>query len=268
MIWENNIDKIVMLTNLLEGEKKKCEQYWPNPNEKMTGGQYGLTLKDERIFSYYTLRELQIVDNKSKEKRDILQYHFTTWPDHGTPDPLLLILFQKRVTSTAPKYDGPILVHCSAGIGRTGTFIALDALASHGANTGVVDIENYVRIMRKDRMNMIQTSMLREMNIVSEDEMSLTALKEENKIKNRSVNILPLDKHRPFLTSYCSGRNDYINAVIIPSHISKEAFMVTQVPLPGTIVDFWRLITDNDSRCIIYFASSSDEEVNLINLKQ
>ncbi|KAK3091365.1 hypothetical protein FSP39_019280 [Pinctada imbricata] len=138
--------------------ERKCEQYWPKPNEKVTHGQFGLSLLDERHFSYYSLRELEVLEAKSKQSRKILQYHFTTWPDHGTPDPLFLVLFHKRVISKAPKYDGPILVHCSAGIGRTGTFIALDALESQGNNTGAVDIEKYVRIMRKDRMNMIQTS--------------------------------------------------------------------------------------------------------------
>ncbi|KAK3089917.1 hypothetical protein FSP39_007642 [Pinctada imbricata] len=232
--------------------QKKCEQYWPNPNEKMTLGKFGLTLKDERIFSYYTLREVEIVDNKSKEKRDILHNHFTTWPDHGTPDSLLLILFHKRVIATKPKYDGPILVHCSAGIGRTGTFIALDALENQGANTGIVDIENYVRIMRKDRLNMIQTS--EQYKVLHE------ALVEEFQWHDTSISMDEFPSVWKSIDSDNSPINQQHLKKEYDTQISKEAFMVTQVPLQGTIVDFWRLISDQDSRCIVYFASSSDEE--------
>ncbi|KAK3090887.1 hypothetical protein FSP39_015473 [Pinctada imbricata] len=101
---------------------------------------------------------MDMENTKLQAKRKIFQFHYTTWPDHGTPDPFLLVSFHRRVTCWKVQRHGPVLVHCSAGIGRTGTFIALDALQKQGQNTGKVDIEPYVRKMRKDRMNMIQNA--------------------------------------------------------------------------------------------------------------
>ncbi|KAJ8310248.1 hypothetical protein KUTeg_012113 [Tegillarca granosa] len=94
---------------------------------------------------------------KTKETRHILQFHFTTWPDHGTPDPVQLMLFHRQVKDVKTDLNGPPIVHCAAGIGRTGTFIALDTLHDYGDKTGRIDVFEYVMKMRKDRMNMIQT---------------------------------------------------------------------------------------------------------------
>ncbi|KAJ8310249.1 hypothetical protein KUTeg_012114 [Tegillarca granosa] len=79
------------------------------------------------------------------------------WPDHGTPDPVQLMLFHRKVKEVDTALTGPPVVHCAAGIGRTGTFIALDTLHDYGDKTGKIDVFEYVIKMRKDRMNMIQT---------------------------------------------------------------------------------------------------------------
>ncbi|KAK3090026.1 hypothetical protein FSP39_008627 [Pinctada imbricata] len=138
--------------------ERKCEQYWPEQNVQKTYGQFKLTLTDEKSFSFYVLRDISLEDTKLKTKRSVYQFHFTTWPDHGTPDPFLLVKFHRRVISQQHHLSGPMLVHCSAGIGRTGTFIALDALHREGQNAGRINVEAYVRTMRKDRMNMIQNA--------------------------------------------------------------------------------------------------------------
>ncbi|XP_060078170.1 receptor-type tyrosine-protein phosphatase mu-like [Ylistrum balloti] len=157
MVWHVNSGKIVMLTNLIEGTKIKCHQYWPEEGEQLNTDTFELKLDRERIYAFYVLRDISIVNRKTKEERQVHQFHFTTWPDHGTPDTLELVLFHRRVTLYEAQLPGQMVVHCSAGIGRTGTFIALDALLASGRDTGHVDIPSYIRIMRKDRMNMIQT---------------------------------------------------------------------------------------------------------------
>ncbi|XP_052065715.1 receptor-type tyrosine-protein phosphatase gamma-like [Mytilus californianus] len=158
MIWQNNTRKIIMLTNLVEGTKRKCERYWPG-GKPMTYGYLVLTLLTEKERAAYITREIEVEDQTTKEKRCITQYHFTAWPDHGTPDPLYLVLFHKHVISdhTSTENNGPILVHCSAGIGRTGTYIGLDALYEEGRDTGFVDVVKFVEKMRYSRMNMVQT---------------------------------------------------------------------------------------------------------------
>ncbi|CAC5365516.1 PTPRM [Mytilus coruscus] len=158
MIWQNNTRKIIMLTNLMEVAKVKCDKYWPEGGKPMVLGNLILTLRSEKERAAYVTREISVEDKKTKEKRNIIQYHFTAWPDHGTPDPLYLVLFHKHVISDHSDVEsGKLLVHCSAGIGRTGTYIGLDALYEEGRITGCVDIVKFVKKMRYSRMNMVQT---------------------------------------------------------------------------------------------------------------
>ncbi|CAG2218792.1 Tyrosine-protein phosphatase 1,Tyrosine-protein phosphatase non-receptor type 13,Tyrosine-protein phosphatase non-receptor type 7 [Mytilus edulis] len=159
MIWQENVYQIVMLTNLVEGIKIKCEQYWPSGGKQMVLGNLIIRLNVEKERTAYVTREITIEDKKTSKKRKVTQYHFTAWPDHGTPDPLYLVLFHRHVMSdTKAGHSGPLLVHCSAGIGRTGTYIALDALLEEGRTTGFLDIFKYLKKMRYSRMNMIQTA--------------------------------------------------------------------------------------------------------------
>ncbi|VDI83351.1 Hypothetical predicted protein [Mytilus galloprovincialis] len=158
MIWQNNSRKIIMLTNLMEVAKVKCDKYWPEGGKPIVLGRLIITLQTEKERAAYVTREISVEDKKTKEKRNIIQYHFTAWPDHGTPDPLYLVLFHKHVISDHSDVEsGKLLVHCSAGIGRTGTYIGLDALYEEGRVTGCVDIVKFVKKMRYSRMNMVQT---------------------------------------------------------------------------------------------------------------
>ncbi|XP_063399772.1 receptor-type tyrosine-protein phosphatase gamma-like [Mytilus trossulus] len=158
MIWQNNTRKIIMLTNLIEVNKVKCDKYWPEGGKPMVLGNLILTLQSEKERAAYVTRQMSVEDKKTKEKRNIIQYHFTAWPDHGTPDPLYLVLFHRHVISDHSEVEsGKLLVHCSAGIGRTGTYIGLDALKEEGGVTGCVDIVKFVKKMRYSRMNMVQT---------------------------------------------------------------------------------------------------------------
>ncbi|XP_052077938.1 receptor-type tyrosine-protein phosphatase T-like isoform X2 [Mytilus californianus] len=159
MIWQENIYQIVMLTNLVDGIKNKCEQYWPAGDKQMVQGNLILRLNVEKKRTAYVTREITIEEKKSGKKRKVTQYHFAAWPDHGTPDPLYLVLFHRHVISdTKAGHSGPLLVHCSAGIGRTGTYIALDALLDEGRTTKFLDIFKFLKKMRYSRMKMIQTS--------------------------------------------------------------------------------------------------------------
>ncbi|XP_060072579.1 receptor-type tyrosine-protein phosphatase kappa-like [Ylistrum balloti] len=156
MVWQVSSGKIVMLTNLIEGGNVKCGKYWPDEGEPLSTQTFHLRLDKETTYAFYAIRDISVVQKKTKEERQVQQFHFTTWPDHGTPDTLELVLFHRRVVSHETHLTGQMVVHCSAGLGRTGTFIALDALLINGKETGYVDIPRYIKTMRKDRMNMIQ----------------------------------------------------------------------------------------------------------------
>ncbi|XP_053386933.1 uncharacterized protein LOC123542313 isoform X3 [Mercenaria mercenaria] len=157
MVWQEKVGKIVMLTKLDEGGAPKCDQYWPEKDFSLKYASIQVTCQSEESYADYTGRSFTL--QKDSEKRKIVQVHFTAWPDKGTPDDVTsLIEFRQKVISTKTELEGPILVHCSAGIGRTGTYIALDSLTEEGEAEGEVDIYAFVRNMREQRVNMVQTA--------------------------------------------------------------------------------------------------------------
>ncbi|XP_069125796.1 LOW QUALITY PROTEIN: receptor-type tyrosine-protein phosphatase epsilon-like [Argopecten irradians] len=159
MIWQLQTGKIVMLTNLIEGGKPKCDKYWPDEGEKpLDTPHFYIVLERERAYAFYVIRDFKVTEKKTKRVRQVHQFHYTTWPDHGTPDPNELVVFHRRVKNYEAALKGRMVVHCSAGIGRTGTFIALDALLEYGKETERIDVSQYIKTMRKDRVNMVQTA--------------------------------------------------------------------------------------------------------------
>ncbi|XP_062610489.1 receptor-type tyrosine-protein phosphatase epsilon-like [Saccostrea cucullata] len=158
MVWQEHIDYIVMLTNLKEGPKVKCHQYWPNDGKRLDAGPFVITSVEEKVYACFIERKMVVRKKGVSESRTLVQFHYIQWPDHGTPNPLDLAVFHRQFRHTVPPSQHPILVHCSAGIGRTGTFIALDVLCRYGEKKGKINVVEYVKAMRKDRMTMIQNA--------------------------------------------------------------------------------------------------------------
>ncbi|KAL3879748.1 hypothetical protein ACJMK2_032034, partial [Sinanodonta woodiana] len=155
MLWQYDVEKIVMLTGLFEGGKHKCELYWPEEEgETSTFGIVSVTFLDSDIFADYAIRTLEMsVGNKSQR---LTQFHYTAWPDKGVPRASSsVVLFWNRVNREPT--NTPIVVHCSAGIGRTGTYIALDILVHQGRVEGNVNVSECVSNIRRQRVNMVQT---------------------------------------------------------------------------------------------------------------
>lgn len=155
MIWQEKVTKVVMLTNLIETCKKKCEQYWPSQG-KNTYGDITVETLDISEYTDYTIRTFRITEGKTN--RIIKQFHFNSWTDHGAPTyPSPLLNFRRKVQQYNSDSQGPIVVHCSAGIGRTGTYIAVDYLLQQAKVEGQIDLLQYAQLMRSFRVNMIQT---------------------------------------------------------------------------------------------------------------
>ncbi|XP_052097034.1 receptor-type tyrosine-protein phosphatase T-like isoform X7 [Mytilus californianus] len=158
MIWQYDCGKIVMLTNVCELGKQKCKQYWPDPESKTK--QYGSTeilLIDEDVYSDFTIRTLKIV--KENQSKTVKQFHFTAWPDKDVPKYASSIVhFRHKVFSSNVSPNGPIIIHCSAGIGRTGTFIALDYIVNEANDLKYIDVFKCVETLRRQRVNMVQTA--------------------------------------------------------------------------------------------------------------
>ncbi|XP_072489671.1 tyrosine-protein phosphatase non-receptor type 1 isoform X2 [Notamacropus eugenii] len=167
MVWEQKSRGVVMLNRVMEKGSLKCAQYWPQKEEKemiFEDTNLKLTLISEDIKSYYTVRQLELENLTTQETREILHFHYTTWPDFGVPESpasFLNFLFKVRESgSLSPEY-GPIVVHCSAGIGRSGTFCLADTcllLMDKRKDPSSVDIKQVLLEMRKYRMGLIQTA--------------------------------------------------------------------------------------------------------------
>ncbi|XP_053378690.1 receptor-type tyrosine-protein phosphatase alpha-like [Mercenaria mercenaria] len=157
MVWNEKSDIIVMLTNLRETSGMKCERYWPKVETETLYGQINVKCRSVEEYAEYTVRTFTI--SKGQEQRNLLQLHYTAWPDKGVPlEVTSLVEFRQRVKAVPVTFDGPIIVHCSAGVGRTGTYIALDQLTEEGKCEGSVDVFNCVNRMREQRVNMVQTA--------------------------------------------------------------------------------------------------------------
>ncbi|XP_030643528.1 protein tyrosine phosphatase receptor type Db [Chanos chanos] len=157
MIWEQHTANIIMMTKLEEKSRNKCDQYWPSRGTEMYG-QIQVSLLDTVELATYCVRTFALYKNGSSEKREVRQFQFTAWPDHGVPEhPTPFLAFLRRVKACNPPDAGPIVVHCSAGVGRTGCFIVIDAMVERVKQEKTVDIYGHVTLMRAQRNYMVQT---------------------------------------------------------------------------------------------------------------
>ncbi|XP_033095859.1 receptor-type tyrosine-protein phosphatase kappa-like [Anneissia japonica] len=159
MIVQENVVIIVMVTNLVEGKRTKCQKYWPDIGCGQTYVNIVVTNMDESDHGYYTIRKFKV--DIQEMSREVWQYHFTDWPDKSVPPvvtPLVEFIYEfKEAKKVLPSSTGPYVVHCSAGAGRTGTVITIDAMLDMAERTETVNVFNFVRNMRENRVQMVQT---------------------------------------------------------------------------------------------------------------
>ncbi|XP_022364334.1 receptor-type tyrosine-protein phosphatase C isoform X2 [Enhydra lutris kenyoni] len=224
MIWEQKATVIVMVTRCEEGNRNKCAEYWPSMEEGTRAfGDVIVKITEHKRCPDYIIQKLNITNKKEKTTgREVTHIQFTSWPDHGVPeDPHLLLKLRRRVNAFSNFFSGPIVVHCSAGVGRTGTYIGIDAMLEGLEAENKVDVYGYVVKLRRQRCLMVQVEAqyilihqaLVEYNQFGETEVSLSELHPylfNMKKRDPPSEPSPLEAEFQRLPSYRSWRTQHI----------------------------------------------------------
>ncbi|XP_024890013.1 receptor-type tyrosine-protein phosphatase mu-like isoform X1 [Temnothorax curvispinosus] len=290
MIWQENVLIICMLANVIESGKTKCEQYWPDIGKKKKYGDIIVLNAKHNVFADYCFRTFNVTCGE--ETRKIEHLHYTAWPDHGVPlYTHSVVTYLKKLLATPPG-NGPVVVHCSAGVGRTGTIILCDICLHRAAAEGVVDVFAETASIRNERANMVdnkQQYLLAHLALVEcllsvpttlpcnetlltrikelkkhlpvqqqrlqntawQDEAlrpvtSPPSLSERNRAKNRFPELISDKVSRIYLKRYPTSDedSDYLSAVYVDGVKLQNQYLATQLPMPSTINDFWRMIAE------------------------
>eukprot|EP00075_Anas_platyrhynchos_P018350 XP_027307603.1 tyrosine-protein phosphatase non-receptor type 3 isoform X2 [Anas platyrhynchos] len=158
VVWDHKLSLIIMLTTLTERGRTKCHQYWPDPPDVMEYGSFRVKCHSEDCTIAYVIREMVVTNVETEQQHNVTHLQYVAWPDHGVPDDSMDFL--EFVTCMRPKRveNEPVLVHCSAGIGRTGVLVTMEtAMCLIERNQPVYPLD-IVRKMRDQRAMMVQTS--------------------------------------------------------------------------------------------------------------
>ncbi|KAJ6658539.1 hypothetical protein lerEdw1_019926 [Lerista edwardsae] len=280
MIWEQNTATIVMVTNLKERKECKCAQYWPDQG-CWTYGNIRVSVEDVTVLVDYTVRKFCIqqvgdVTNK-KPQRLVTQFHFTSWPDFGVPfTPIGMLKFLKKVKTCNPQYAGAIVVHCSAGVGRTGTFIVIDAMLDMMHTERKVDVYGFVSRIRAQRCQMVQTDMqyvfiyqaLLEHYLYGDTELEVTSLeihlqKIYNKIPGTSSN--GLEEEFKKLTSI-KIQNDKMRTGNLPANMKKNRVLqIIPCEYLTLLNEAWQFSETDEFNRVIIPVKRGEENTDYVN---
>ncbi|KAH9487833.1 hypothetical protein Btru_067910, partial [Bulinus truncatus] len=285
MLWEQKVDVVVMLTDLIEDGKVKCEKYWPD-TDKIQVGHIQVKLGSIQMFADFTVRKLEL-SIKGEATHNITQFHYTSWPDKGVPSTQWSLIDVNQYV-TAIVTDRPILVHCSGGDGRTDTFIALYNIIRQAEETGCVDFFKTVSKLREDRICMVQTvsqyeflhkaalvavACMRTTLNIHEFSDRLKILEEMNplRVSKTELEFNVRDQHIQIsVTTTAPGNNDQKEHSTIfyflPGYKHKDQYVTTKLPISQPeAIELWKTITHNNIQLLVAFEVDPVKEQNDVN---
>uniref|UniRef100_A0A672LKB7 protein-tyrosine-phosphatase n=1 Tax=Sinocyclocheilus grahami TaxID=75366 RepID=A0A672LKB7_SINGR len=273
MVWEQRAASVVMMTKLEEKSRIKCDQYWPSRGTDTFGG-VQVALLDTMELATFCVRTFSLHKSGCNERREVRQFQFTAWPDHGVPEyPTPFLAFLRRVKACNPPDAGPVIVHCSAGVGRTGCFIVIDAMLERIRHERTVDVYGHVTLMRSQRNYMVQTedqygfihealleavacgntevaarslcSYIQNLSQVEAGE-HVTGIELEFKVHLIIINYFSYPTGRYLCSIYPALGSDHITVFE-----QQRAYIATQGPLAETTEDFWRTLWEHNSTIVV-----------------
>uniref|UniRef100_A0A8C4R3B4 protein-tyrosine-phosphatase n=1 Tax=Eptatretus burgeri TaxID=7764 RepID=A0A8C4R3B4_EPTBU len=290
---------IVPLWNLAEKERqlrKKADQYWPLEASEECGGIL-VTLKSTRITFNYTVRQFILQNARLKKgsqkvrpvERMVTQFHCTKWPKSvSCESALALLAFIRRSGASRTEAMGPTLVHCSAAVGRTGTYIVLDSMLHQMREQGTVNVLGFLKHVRTQRKYLVQTEeqyiFIHDVlvhavvcgdteasaenlhayvdSLLIPDSTGFTALERQFKVcfdipvtAGMTFLLMISEQWRVCLTTRSGVEgSDYINASFIPGYRQDHEYIVTQRPAPHTMGGFWRMVWERKAQLIVSMA--------------
>ncbi|XP_048238362.1 receptor-type tyrosine-protein phosphatase alpha-like isoform X1 [Haliotis rufescens] len=264
MIWQEGCTTIVMVTGLEEGGKMNCLRYWPE-KDQVSYGDITVTMETETCLANYTLAMLTVQHKKKTTKRHVRHFHFTTWLDRSVPDMYAFLEFRWKIKELAGKQKHPITVHCSAGIGQTGTYIAIDSLVEQATTEGVVDVVSFVSNSRSQRKGMIQSKdqylfvYQAVARAAADGDMTLDSrtLKgvDLGPLANLTMGNKTVQQHLEVLQCTPAQNTEIDIIVSMPSHVSTNGFYVlTSLPDKEEV---WNQIYKTRSRSLVTWAQDN-----------
>ncbi|XP_047146166.1 uncharacterized protein LOC105847048 [Hydra vulgaris] len=300
MIFQEKPKAVIMLTNLVENDKIKSAQYWPESNEEY--GSLNVCVIKTENFADYIIRYISL--NFKEVNHHFIHMQFTSWLDNGCPEyPTMLLYFCHRFRCLVPYSDKSLtVVHCSAGVGRTGVFILLDEMLQLIKSEQKVDIFNYFETIRQNRMQMVQSKeqyifvydAIYEAvtcgqtgisisnfpttlnNLLMKDFSSGKKLIEDEFKILKSISPVRESCSETAMKAENLGKNQYsqilpgdnllvsnelyLNAVFVDGYKRKKAFIATQRPSQSTVAEFWYVLKKHNVSTIVYLTSRNEKK--------
>uniref|UniRef100_A0A8D2JJY7 protein-tyrosine-phosphatase n=1 Tax=Varanus komodoensis TaxID=61221 RepID=A0A8D2JJY7_VARKO len=157
-VWDHRVSLIIMLTTLTERGRTKCHHYWPDPPDVVEYGNFRVKCQSEDCTIAYVFREIVVTNIETGEEHTVSHLQYVAWPDHGVPDDSTDFLEFVTCIRAKRVENEPVLVHCSAGIGRTGVLVAMETAMCLIERNQPIYLLDIVRKMRDHRAMMVQTS--------------------------------------------------------------------------------------------------------------